>query len=119
MAHIAAWDSWVQRALELYLTSDVLPADMQITVEEFQLVNDRAARIWKSYDAAQARAALDKTYADLINFLTSAPHERLYRQITRPDGEPITPMEHFIAIIGHDDQHRADLEAALGNIALT
>ena len=114
MAHIAAWNIWTRRANELRLTEDNLPAEMVEEARNPDPFNARAVEAWKGYDATQARAAFDKAYTDLIDFLTSAPHDQLYRQIPRPNGKTTTPLATLKVLVGHNDEHRAHLEEALG-----
>jgi len=114
MAHIAAWDIWTHRAIELRLTSDDLPAEMLEEARNPDPFNARAAEAWKGYDAAQARAAFDKAYADLIDFMSSTPHDKLYRQIIRPNGKTSVPVSSLSVLVRHNDEHRAHLEEALG-----
>lgn len=114
MAHIAAWDSWTRRAIELRLTSENLPAEMLEEARNPDPFNARAAEAWKGYDAAEARAAFDKAHADLVEFMSSTPPEKLYRQIMRPNGKTTTPVSSLSVLVRHNDEHRAHLEEALG-----
>ena len=114
MAHIAAWDTWTQRAIGLRLTSDDLPAEMLEEARNPDPFNAHVAAAWKSYDAVQARAEFAKAHADLIGFITSTPHDKLYRQIPRPNGKTTTPVASLSVLTRHNDEHRAHLEEALG-----
>jgi len=113
MAHIAAWDDWAKRAIELRLISDDLPREMVEEARNPDPFNARAAASWQGYDARQARAAFAQAYTDLIGFLHAAPHEQLYRQIVRPNGKITTPAASLTALTHHNDGHRASLEQAL------
>src|SRR5262245_36176274 len=81
LAHIAAWDHWGRRAIEIRLTNDDLPADMKEEAQNPDPFNARAAEAWRGYDAAQARAAFAEAYQDLLSFLNTRSPEHLYRQI--------------------------------------
>ncbi len=113
LAHLAAWDHWGKRAIELRLTQDELPAEMREEAQHPDPFNARAAEAWKGYDALQARAAFAQAYNDLINFLNATPPEQLYRQIPRPNGKTTTPAASLSALAHHKDEHRAALEALL------
>jgi hypothetical protein len=113
MAHLAAWHSWGRRAIEIRLTSDSLPAEMAAEAQNPDPFNAEAAAAWKSYDARQARAAFTQAYADLKHFLTTTPHEKLYRQITRPNGKTTSPVSTLSALAHHNNEHVAELEAML------
>jgi uncharacterized damage-inducible protein DinB len=115
LAHIAAWDRWGQRAIEVRLTNDDLPADMKEEAQNPDPFNARAAEAWRSYDATQTRAAFAQAYQDLLNFLNTTPPEQLYRQILRPNGKTTTPTASLTALARHKDEHRAHLEALLVN----
>lgn len=113
LAHLAAWDRWGQRVIELRLTQDDLPADMKEEAQHPDPFNARAAEAWKNHDAVQARAAFAQAYNDLISFLNTTPPEQLYRQIPRPNGKTTTPTASLSALAHHKDEHRAILEALL------
>ncbi len=115
LAHLAAWDRWGQRAIEIRLTHDDLPAEMKEEAQNPDPFNARAAEAWRSYDAAQTRAAFTQAYQDLLSFLNSAPPEQLYRQILRPNGKTTTPTASLTALARHKDEHRARLEALLAD----
>jgi uncharacterized damage-inducible protein DinB len=115
LAHIAAWDRWGQRAIEVRLTNDDLPDNMKEEAQHPDPFNARAAEAWQGYDASQARAAFAQAYHDLISFLEATPPEKLYRQIPRPNGKTTTPTASLTALARHKDEHRARLEALLGN----
>lgn len=113
MAHLAAWHSWGQRAIEIRLTSDNLPAEMTEEAQNPDPFNADAAIAWKGYDARQARAAFTQAYADLKHFLTTTPHDKLYRQIVRPNGKTTSPVSTLNALAHHNNEHLAQLEALL------
>ena len=113
MAHLAAWHSWGQRAIEIRLTSDHVPPEMAAEAQNPDPFNAEAAAAWKSYDAQQARAAFTQAYADLKHFLTSTPREKLYRQITRPNGKTTSPVSTLSALAHHNNEHVVQLEALL------
>ncbi len=113
LAHIAAWDRWGQRAIEARLIQDDLPAEMREEAENPDPFNAHAAEAWKSYDARQARAAFAQAYNDLLSFLNATPHEKLYRQIPRPNGKTSSPLASLVGLARHKDEHRAHLETLL------
>ncbi|HEY7350743.1 MAG TPA: maleylpyruvate isomerase N-terminal domain-containing protein [Ktedonobacterales bacterium] len=115
LAHIAAWDRWGQRAIEVRLTENDLPANMLEEARNPDPFNARAAEAWKGYDARQARADFAEAYNDLISFLKATPHEKLYRQIPRPNGKTTNPTASLTALARHKDEHRALLEELLAN----
>lgn len=113
LAHIAAWDRWGQRAVEIRLTNDNLPAEMLEEARNPDPFNARAAETWKDYTARQARDGFAQAYSDLISYLNATPPEKLYRQIPRPNGKTTTPVASLAALARHKDEHRARLEALL------
>ncbi len=113
MAHLAAWDTWARRAIEVRLTRDDLPAEMSEEARNPDPFNARAAEAWKGYTAAQARAAFSQAYADLAHFLETTPHDQLYRQIARPNGKTTSPVSTLSALAHHSNEHRAQLESLL------
>lgn len=115
LAHIAAWDRWGQRAVEVRLTQDDLPADMKEEAQNPDPFNARAAEAWKGYTASQARAAFAQAYSDFITFLNTTPHDQLRRQIPRPNGKFTSPTATLTGLARHKDEHRAHLEALLAN----
>lgn len=115
LAHIAAWDRWGQRAIEFRLTHDDLPADMLEEARNPDPFNARAAEAWKGYDARQARDTFAQSYNDLISFLNATPHDKLFRQIPRPNGKTTNPTATLVGLARHKDEHRAHLETLLAN----
>ncbi len=115
LAHLAAWDHWAQRAIEVRLTNDDLPAEMKEEAQNPDPFNARAAEAWRGYDAAQTRAAFAQAYQDLLKFLNGVPPEQLYRQIPRPNGKTTSPTATLTALARHKDEHRAHLEALLAD----
>jgi uncharacterized damage-inducible protein DinB len=113
MAHIAAWDSWAKKVVELRFTQDEIPREMVEDARNPDPFNARAAAAWKGYTPSQARAAFLQAYQDLMNFVEHAPEDKLFRQIPRPNGKTTTPAASLKALIGHNNEHRARLEEIL------
>lgn len=113
MAHIAAWDDWVRKVIELRFTQDELPRELSEEARNPDPFNARAAAAWKGYTPVQARAAFAKAYEDLMSFVEHAPEDKLYRQIPRPNGKTTMPVASLKGLVGHNNEHRARLEEAL------
>ena len=113
MAHLAAWDTWARRAIEVRLTHDDLPPEMSEEARNPDSFNARAAEAWKGYTAAQARAAFSQAYADLTHFLETTPRDLLYRQIVKPNGRTTSPASSLSVLAQHNNEHRAQLESLL------
>jgi len=109
MAHLAAWDIWARRAIEVRLTADDLPAEMNEEARNPDPFNARAAEAWKGYTAAEARAAFSQAFADLEYFIQTTPHDQLSRQIVRPNGKTSSPVSTLVALARHSSEHCAEL----------
>jgi uncharacterized damage-inducible protein DinB len=113
MAHLAAWDNWARKVIELRLTQDEIPREMSEEARNPDPFNARAAAAWKGYTPSQARTAFLQAYQDLMDFVEHTPEDKLYRQIPRPNGKTTTPVASLKALVGHNDEHRARLEEIL------
>jgi uncharacterized damage-inducible protein DinB len=113
MAHIAAWDAWARKVIELRFTQDEVPPEMSEEARNPDPFNARAAAAWKGHTPSQARADFAQTYRDLMEFVEHAPEDKLFRQIPRPNGKTTTPAATLKGLAGHNNGHRARLEELL------
>ena len=113
MAHIAAWDDWAKKVMELRFTQDEVPQEMLEEARNPDPFNARAAAAWKGYTPGQARTAFIAAYEGLMRFVEQAPEDKLYRQIPRPNGKTTTPTVTLKGLVGHNNEHRTRLEEIL------
>jgi|GEM_PF-1557133 len=116
MAHIAAWDEWLKRAVDARIRTGTLPPEMRTEASDPDTFNARAAERWRGLDAPAARAAFHAAFADLLHYLESLNPADLYRPVPRPDGRTTSPASSVSAICAHNDEHCAQLGQVLAMI---
>jgi len=116
MAHIAAWEAWLQRAVDAWITQGDLPAEMRAEARNPDPFNARAVAAWAHLDAPAARAAFQDTFAKLMSYLESLDPNELYRPIPRPSGRSTTAANSVTAICGHNDEHCRQLSDLLASL---
>jgi uncharacterized protein (TIGR03083 family) len=116
MAHIAAWDAWLARAVAARIQNGELPPEMLAEARDPDPFNARAVEQWQSLDAQTARAAFRDSFAELMRYLEPLNPDDLYRPIPRPRGGTTNAASSITAICAHNDGHCAQLGEVLSSL---